>query len=652
MARPSRLPPSLWSTSPRPPPPPDSSSSRNTIGAFALCGIAAGLLTNLRVPGLVFIAVVVVMRFCDVVTAGDWRERRRVIASGALFAIASVATYYATMPYLWADPLERFMEVVAVFSVHPYDPEQLFQGELMRASELPRSYLPVWFGITTPLLALLLGAVGFAALARRMAIELSTPRGWAPLRNSSLRFELLVAACFVLPVLLAIVLRPTLYQGWRHFYFLWTPFVLMATSGLGALTEVARKARRRFLSPRVPAAAVGVGLAALGLGAIAVEIARTHPLQDRYFNVLATGPHTSLPPQQRFQHIGIVSAHRGFTYILEKLAAGEEPDAVFNVREAGKGKWTGRAGGPLGIIHHHQHFNLLPQRDQRRFKFDPNADVDFFYLGNHYFGGLTPPLTPPVLYERRLYGEPVMQVATPDLSRVHTTIADVYRALYRDVTASAPALSGETDVYRGETAVTWVKESCPAGGVNRRRGMIVVPLDAARAHQHIFVRGVRVGSACLWQGALPEYAIGKILFFDGSGALVSDAYLQELRRRHAALSAGPPAASSTFNVHLEDGMLFYIRTPCVQADTEAPFFVHVWPAHLGDLHYSRRWSGFDALDFRFDATEPSWRTVAGDIFDGVCLAALELPDYPIENIVTGQYVPGGAGLWQVVVGGG
>ena len=623
-----------------------------TAGAFALCGVAAGLLTNLRVSGLAFVAVVILMRLGDVIVASDWRERRRVIASGALFAFAAVATYYATMPYLWAEPLERFMEIVAVFSAHPHDPQELFEGELMRGSELPRSYLPVWFGITTPLLALLLGAIGFAALAWRVAVKLFSTPWLGAAANSSLRFELLVAACFVLPVLLAIVLRPTLYQGWRHFYFLWTPFVLIATSGLGALAEVAHKARPRFLPPRVPAAAVIAGLAALGLGAIAVEMARMHPLQDRYFNVFATGPHTALPPQQRYSYHDGISAPLGFAYMLEELATREEPGAVFNLRSAQRGRWAGRAGGPLGIIHHSMNFGLLSQRDQQRFKFDPNADVDFFYMKGSHFGGLTPPLTPLVLYERRLYGEPIMQVATPDLSRVHATVADVYRAFYRDVTASVPALSGQTDIYRGETTVTWVKESCPAGGVNRLRGMIVVPLDAARAQRRHFVHGVRVGDACLWQSALPEYAIGKILFFNGIGALASDAYLQDLRRRHAAISAGPPAARSTFDVYLEDGTLFYIRTPCVQTDTEAPFFVHVWPAHLSDLHYSRRRFGFDALDFRFGGVEPSWRVAAGDIFDGICMATMKLPDYPIAKIVTGQYVPGrGEALWLVDISG-
>ena len=619
-----------------------------TAGAFAICGVAAGLLTNLRIAGLGFVAAVVLLRLFDVIGARGWDERHSAIVSGLLFVVASAATYYATMPYLWADPLERFREIVTVMLALPNDIPQLFQGETVTASELPRSYLPVWFGITTPPLALALGAVGFAALVWRCVaagIFGSNERPLASriaalLRNTPLRFELLAGACFALPVVAVVVLQPTLYAGWRHFYFLWTPFVLLAVSGLRTLAEGTRDAGRRFLPPppQVPAATVVAGLSALGLGAIAVEMARMHPDQERYFNVLAAGPHAALPLHQRYTYPRGVGGHRGFTYILEELAAREEPDAVFNVRFARRG--LGANTSPLGITCSTD-LGILSQRDQRRFKSEPNADIDFFLATGPYFSGLAPL----VLYERRLYGELIMQLATPDLSRAHTAIADDYRAFYRDVTASVPALGGETDVYRGETAVTWVKESCPAGGVNLRKGMIVVPLDATRARQSFRVDGVRVGDACLWQSSLPEYAIAKLIF-PSIGALASDAYLEERRRDYATLAAKPPAVRSTFDTYADEGALIYVKTPCAQQDTEAPFFVHVWPVDAGDLPRSRTGPGFDALDFRFGVSEPSWRTVAGDIFDGVCMATLTLPDYPITKIATGQYTPGGGRLWH------
>ena len=145
-------------------------AARGAFGAFALCGVAAGLLTNLRIMGLAFVALVVLVCLCDVVVAGSRGERRRAIASGAAFTFASVATFYATMPYLWADPMTRFMEMLTVLSAHPADSRQLFQGELVLGSKAPPSYLPVWLGITAPPLALLLGVIGLASLLCRVVI--------------------------------------------------------------------------------------------------------------------------------------------------------------------------------------------------------------------------------------------------------------------------------------------------------------------------------------------------------------------------------------------------------------------------------------------------------------------------------------------------
>ena len=326
-------------------------------------------------------------------------------------------------------------------------------------------------------------------------------------------------------------------------------------------------------------------------------------------------------------------------------ASGEQPDAVFNVQLYTSTR-AEREFARLGIAMRHRNLELFRQRDQRRFKFDPQRDVDF-YVRDHRRDAV---LFPPVLYERRLYGQELVQVATPDLSRVDEATAGAYRTLYRQVAATAPALSGDVDVYRDETAISWVKEPCPPGGVNGARDMIVVPLAAAEPRYAQRARGVRVDDTCLWQAPLPEQPFAKIVF-PNIGALASAAHLEERRRQHATLTTRPPAARSTFDVYREDGTLFYLKTPCVLADTEAPFFLHVRPVHLGDLPRHRRQYGFDALDFRFGGFDPHWHEAIGDIFDGVCLATLDLPDYSIASIATGQY-DGDATLWRVDVGGG
>ena len=94
------------------------------------------------------------------------------------------------------------------------------------------------------------------------------------------------------------------------------------------------------------------------------------------------------------------------------------------------------------------------------------------------------------------------------------------------------------------------------------------------------------------------------------------------------LVQGEPAASSEFDLHLQDGELIYFKQPCDQYDTRERFFLHIVPADIKDLPDERRAHGFDNLDFWF------WQR--GDLYGRQCVAHLPLPDYPIAAIETGQ----------------
>ena len=96
-----------------------------------------------------------------------------------------------------------------------------------------------------------------------------------------------------------------------------------------------------------------------------------------------------------------------------------------------------------------------------------------------------------------------------------------------------------------------------------------------------------------------------------------------------------------FDVYLSENTLVYIKKPCAPADIKARFFLHLYPVDRADLPATRQQHGFDNLDFRFDRH--------GGIINGKCMAARTLPEYAINRIHTGQYVPVGGGferLWE------
>ena len=243
---------------------------KDTVRAFVVLGAAAAVLTNLRIMGVMLFAAVLGMRALDLLHAAQRSGRRRVLKTAAAFAAAWAATLYAISPYLWSDP-RQFTEALRVLSEHPTLAWQLFQGRLVRADDLPWSYVPTWMAVTTPPFTLLLGGVGVVGIAWRGAAH----PGRA-LRNTPLRFGLLLTACLTAPPLAVAALGAHTYGGWRHLYFLHAPLCLLAASGLRLLAS-----RDAVWARRGTYAAAGVAAAG-----ILIAMARIHPLQHVYFNFL------------------------------------------------------------------------------------------------------------------------------------------------------------------------------------------------------------------------------------------------------------------------------------------------------------------------------------------------------------------------------
>ncbi len=114
-------------------------------------------------------------------------------------------------------------------------------------------------------------------------------------------------------------------------------------------------------------------------------------------------------------------------------------------------------------------------------------------------------------------------------------------------------------------------------------------------------------------------------------------FMAELQR--FAAPAGEPIIRAAFDVYRRGNQLIYARDACQRGDLAAKFFLHVFPADAeSDLPELRRRYTFDNWDFDF--------ALGGTQIDGVCLSVVDLPNYPIASIRTGQYVPGKSPIWE------
>ena len=589
---------------------------RDTIGAFIISGIAIGLLTNIRITGLMLFPAALAMRVLDLLYVPDWR-RKYILLCGGLFALTAVLTLYATWPWLWGDPVGRFLAAWEQMARFPFPLTFLFRGETILSTNTPPDYIPTWFAITTPPFILLLGLAGMAAVVGR-----GLARPGAVFRNTRLRFAFLLLAAFSLPILAVILLDSTLYNGWRQVYFLYAPFCLLAVLGYHWLATAFSSSRWR----------AGVyGLAGVGIGLTVLQMAQLHPHQQVYFNFLVNRANPDYLQTQYDLDYWRVSSRQTLEYLLQRHPG----ERIYLVGE----KQLPAAA------------EILPPAARQRLIFNSRQhDPDYQLSGAHQSRDIN------TIYAHRLYnrGGVNLTVQALDTARMDAAAADYYRRAYQAAVAGNPIIQAEYDVYRDGRTLTFVKENCPPGYLaGQFSAKIYRPLTEQQAGQllnagsvrRLESRGVRLGDKCLAVIPFPDYPLAHILAgqyhpaaADRPATLIweelYDSTTPGLRTRISAMreSAPQPMAAAYFDLYLRDKTLIYYREPCAPVDIQERFFLHLAPASQPPGRRS-----FENRDFIFSEH--------GGHFDSRCLAALPLPDYPIAIIRTGQFIADERQLW-------
>lgn len=254
---------------------------RPTAATVVLAGIAAGVALGTRIMGA-FGALYAIGAFTLLAAIETRSQGLRVAATNAgrfmLRLLPGLLLGYAAMALVWpwgvADPLNPF-RAVAYFSRFFEEPwQELFNGTLVRVTDMPRSYLPTLLALKLPVPFVALALAGLVA-----ALHGAWRRGETANRRAIL---VLVALAAALPVVVTVVLRPALYNGIRHFLFVIPPLAVLGGLAANRLFEMAR-ARGHVVAWSAAAAL------AIGLLAPLIDTIRLHPFEYTYFNRLIGG---------------------------------------------------------------------------------------------------------------------------------------------------------------------------------------------------------------------------------------------------------------------------------------------------------------------------------------------------------------------------
>lgn len=210
------------------------------------------------------------------------------------------------------------------------------------------------------------------------------------------------------------------------------------------------------------------------------------------------------------------------------------------------------------------------------------------------------------------------------------------------------------DVHYVDDQLIYVREKCDDSVLVPAIYLHIVPQDMADLpvhHQEYSFDNLDfyfpeyqqpMAAGCVATVELPDYGISHIytgqrdIWKARFNTLFPDSrkIVDEARRNNSK-----PDVESHFDIYYYKNRLSYFKQSCDEDDLDNRFFLHVHPESVNDLTEERRQFGFDNLNFNlFDR---------GGELKGECMTLVDLPDYEIREINTGQFVAGQGPVWEV-----
>lgn len=214
-----------------------------------LFGFVTALSTNLRVMGVLFPVILVgyfvVADVTDLVyrIRGEEKRTRRdraFYACGGKYLLVISAYFifwFLITPLAWENPFQTFLKTFESFA-HWTTREMNFAGRVINSAEgLPWYYIFVWFGVSIPLLYLLLFMLGHIYAIVSFC---KSRNKWEDLLIRH-KWMFCMLLFFWIPIGALVILELDIYIEWRHMYFVFVPFCCIAVYGFQYLLQLVNK---------------------------------------------------------------------------------------------------------------------------------------------------------------------------------------------------------------------------------------------------------------------------------------------------------------------------------------------------------------------------------------------------------------------------
>ncbi len=234
---------------------------KNEYIRILFLGVTFGLVQSFRTIG--FSIYIVYIAYISYLQHSVKNLINKILPLLLMFIVACFVMV-TTWPYMGVNFINNFVNIFHTAKEYEFwDKSYLYLGQYITPETRPWHYLPVLIGLTTPLGILGLAVAGILPSKDK--------------KHGEIKF--LLISSIAINFALYLILKPTIYNGLRHFLFL-----LPLVSTLGALTFV------ELLQKRTGFAKIIVGGVVLNLIIVVGQLKVLHPYQYIYFNEWAKTP--------------------------------------------------------------------------------------------------------------------------------------------------------------------------------------------------------------------------------------------------------------------------------------------------------------------------------------------------------------------------
>ncbi len=242
---------------------------KQTLKTILIHGFVCGFLIATRITGVIMPLITIGILFLQQVLKIYSTGWIKYFKSITLFLTITILITIIFWPILWFGPFDEFTKAWIQISHFHWNKDVLYLGEFISENNIPWHYMPVWIGLTTPIITLVLCFTGSGILMYEFS---NTFLKWSNITLTNIVF----AIYLFLPITAIIILKSVVYDGWRHLYFLHAPMIAIICFTIYKLTFQKSKLIKR---------SIYIALILVYIPSL-ITMAQLHPYENLYFNKL------------------------------------------------------------------------------------------------------------------------------------------------------------------------------------------------------------------------------------------------------------------------------------------------------------------------------------------------------------------------------